>query len=201
MSRGPLRRAGQLAGAGLMAAGLVLAAEAAYLPAKAKVGQWLLEAAWAETLETGRPARPWSWADVAPAARLSAPALGAAAVVLASASGEAMAWGPGHVPGTAPLGTPGLAAVAGHRDTHLAFLAKLRPGDLLALETPGGGVQRYRVTRALVVDSREWRFPVALEGPRRLALATCWPFDGDEDGPMRFVLFAEEIAAPETPAA
>ncbi|WP_285669900.1 sortase domain-containing protein, partial [Paralimibaculum aggregatum] len=81
---------------------------------------------------------------------------------------------PPALPGTAPLGTPGLAAVAGHRDTPLAFLAKPRPGDLLALETPGGGVQRYRVTRALVVDSREWRFPVAPEGPRRLALATCW---------------------------
>ncbi len=182
------------AAAAVLAVGLWHAGMAALHPLKAWVGQRLLAAAWEETLAEGRPARPWGWADLTPAARLTAPRIGAEAVVLDSASGEAMAWGPGHVAGTAPLGRPGLAAIAGHRDSHLAFLADLRPGDMLSLETPEGGRRLYRVSHALVVDSRVWRFPARLEGPETLVLATCWPFDADRAGPLRFLLFAEAAA-------
>lgn len=185
--------AARIAGAGLLAIGIWQVSAGAVVPVKAAVGQWLLSAAWDETRATGEAAKPWEWADVAPAAHLSAPRIGAEAIVLGSASGEAMAWGPGHVAGTAPLGGPGLAAIAGHRDTHLAFLADLKPGDAIMLTAAEGTPTEYRVTHALVVDSREWRFPVDLTGPRRLALATCWPFDSQYDGPLRFVLFAEEI--------
>lgn len=175
--------------------GAVQAAQGAYPPVKAWVGQQLLASAWDRSRAEGLPAKPWSWADIAPAARLSAPRLGISAVVLDSASGEAMAWGPGHVAGTAPLGGPGLAAIAGHRDSHLAFLADLKPGDRLVLETATGDKLHYEVGQAIVVDSTHWRLPQDFSGASRLALSTCWPFGSQEESPMRFVLFAEAIDA------
>ena len=70
--------------------------------------------------------------------------------MLEGAGGATLAWGPGHLPGTpapgsgpGPQGEPevggraaaGNAVIAGHRDTHFAFLEALLPGDLLEVET------------------------------------------------------------------
>ena len=190
----------KLAGAAVMVAGLAIAGDAAFVPAKAWVGQVLLDRAWSESRATGTDARPWGWADFTPLARVHVPRLGVEAVVLDQASGNAMAWGPGHVAGTAVPGAPGLAAVAGHRDTHLAFAADLRPGDEVLLETRRGH-HRYRVTDAIVVDSRQWRFETRRDGVSTLALATCWPFGAQTPGPLRFVVFAEEVPEPDLAAA
>ncbi|MGF1444907.1 MAG: class GN sortase [Pikeienuella sp.] len=187
----PAKRIGTGLAVALLVFGCMETAKGSAGPIKAAIGQWLLDAAWSETLTSGTPAKPWSWADIRPVARIAAPRIGAEAVVLDMASGEAMAWGPGHVRGTAELGAPGLAAIAGHRDSHLAFLADLRPGDELVLSMADGQDQRYKVSHALVVDARAWRLPARRSGPSTLALTTCWPFDAQEDGPLRFVLFAE----------
>jgi len=194
-TRPATRRIGALTGVALIAFGCVQAATGAMQPAKAMLGQYLLRAAWDETQDNSAPSRPWPWADIAPVARLTAPRIGADAIVLGHASGAAMAWGPGHVMGTAPLNAPGLAAIAGHRDSHLAFLADLRPGDQITLETRDGQRRLYRVARAHVVDSRDWRLPARRDGPATLALSTCWPFDATGDGPLRFVLYAEASEA------
>ena len=189
---GLLAAAMVLGGGGLVAAG-------AATPVKAMIGQAMLERAWgearlqAEAQGEAARVRPWSWADIAPAARLRFPSLGEERLVLDTASGEAMAWGPGHVDGTAELGAPGVSAAAAHRDTHFALLQHLSVGDVIELETLDGGVARYRVAETGVVDARTWRFPAVFEGPDVLALATCWPFNSQIPGPERFVLFADRI--------
>ncbi|WP_206420010.1 class D sortase [Minwuia thermotolerans] len=169
--------------------GLWLAGEGAWMAAKAELGQVLLQRAW-----DGNRDAPWSGADMSPLARLTAPALGVETIVLDSASGEAMAWGPGHVRGTALPGAPGLAAIAGHRDSHLAFLGDLGPGSEVVIER-GGETHRFRVTGAEVVDSRTWRFPAERDGRPRLALSTCWPLDAQTPGPLRLIVHAEAIRA------
>ena len=40
------------------------------------VAQVLLDRAFEKSVETGRPVRPWSWADMAPVARLSIERIG-----------------------------------------------------------------------------------------------------------------------------
>ncbi|MEO0620777.1 MAG: class GN sortase [Pseudomonadota bacterium] len=185
-----MKRLGTFLGLALIAVGAVGAARAAYDPLKAQLGQWLLDRAWADT-QSGNPTRPWDWADITPVARISVPRLGVSAVVLGSASGEAMAWGPGHISGTASPGKPGLSAIAGHRDTHLAFLAETKPGDEVFVETANGLTHRYVVREGLVVDSRHWTLPTRTDGPEKLVLVTCWPFDANFQGPLRFVLYAE----------
>lgn len=175
----------------LLCGGLALAAKAAFIPAKAALGQGLLRLAWAETQANAAPSKPWRWADFTPVAKISAPNLGASAIALDQASGAAMAWGPGHVTGTAAPGAPGVTGFGGHRDTHMRFLAKLKPGDPVELETADGHRLTYTVISAEVVDSRTWRFPTPHGGEDMLALTTCWPFNAQTPGPLRFVLYAE----------
>jgi len=180
--RWPLRAAllaVAIAGAGAALDGL-------WMPAKAVLGQSLLAAAWATEAR-----KPWPGADMSAVARLTAPGLDETAYVLDSASGKAMAWGPGHVPDTALPGDPGLSAIGGHRDSHLAFLGEVQPGDPIIVERPGREPRSFTITHAEIVDSRNWRYPVDHDGTPRLALTTCWPLDAQKPGPMRLVVYAE----------
>lgn len=181
-TRWPLRAA--LLAVAIMGAGVAM--DGLWMPAKAALGQFLLERSW----RNGGGA-PWPGADIRPIARLSAPSLGESAYVLDSASGKAMAWGPGHVQGTVLPGDPGLSAIGGHRDSHLAFLGDLGPGAPVEIDRPGLEPARFSVTRAEVVDSRTWRYPAQRDGRPRLALTTCWPLDAQTPGPMRLVVYAE----------
>jgi sortase A len=162
----------------------------AWIQAKAWLAQGLIAHAWSRTLEGERDVKPWTWADTWPVARLSVPRLGIERYVLAGADGAAMPFGPGHMQGTALPGAPGNSLVGGHRDTHLAFMRRLRVGDLLAVERADGARVSYRVATADVLDRREiW--VAKQEGPTRLTLVTCYPFDAlGADGPLRYVVVA-----------
>ena len=171
--------------------GLWLIGQGAAIPAKAWLAQILLERAFAQSVATGTPARPWPWADAAPVAKIRVPRLGIEEIVLSGGSGEAMAFGPTLLPGGGRLGERGTAVFAAHRDTHFRFLAKLRPGDVIEVEEINGRRTRYiagpgRVVRydALAVD-RHARRP-------SIALATCWPLGGTGRGPLRYVVGAEQ---------
>src|SRR5262249_52182382 len=81
--------------------GAALFGQGAYTHAKAAVAQVLLERAFAETIASGHPVKPWSWADTTPVARIAVKRIHASAIALAGSSGQALAFGPGHVELTA----------------------------------------------------------------------------------------------------
>jgi sortase A len=200
-ARGGRALNGLLLAAAALAAGLGLwqTGGAAYIHAKAWLAQVLLETAWVETRGGAPRAKPWPWADTWPVARLSAPRLGVERIVLAGASGRTLAFGPGHLDGTAPPGAPGHSVVSGHRDTHFRFLEDLRPGDELRVERPDGDVRRYRVTAAEVLDARTATLAPG-DGRPLLSLVTCWPFDAvAPGGPLRYAVFAEAEFQPPAP--
>lgn len=173
-------------------AGLAFLANGLWIPAKAALAQVLLERAWQQTSESGgsKQFRAWSWADAVPVARLRFRA--EEFIVLSGGSGEALAFGPAHVPGSAAPGGSGLSLIAGHRDTHFSGLRDLAPGEAVTLETPDGMVARYRVSGARVVHSDSATF--SRRGGDRLALVTCFPFDTpNPNGPLRFIVFARKI--------
>ncbi len=177
--------------AALVLAGGALGVHAAWIPAKARLAQALLERAWSRARAGAARPRPWPWADTHPVARMEVPRLGVREIVLAGASGRVLAFGPAHVAGTAPPGGEGNCVLVGHRDTSFAFLRRLREGDAVVLETPEGGRVRYTVRRTVVVDAADtW---VAGPSPGRvLTLVTCWPFDAVvPGGPERYVVWAE----------
>jgi sortase A len=123
-------------------------------------------------------------------ARLQAPGLGIARIVLAGTSGRTLAFGPGHMDGTAAPGTPGHAILSGHRDTHFRFLKDLKQGDALRVQRPDGGWQDYRVIGAEVIDARQARLAPD-DGRPVLSLVTCYPFDAiAPGGPLRYVVTA-----------
>ena len=106
----------------LALAGLILFGQGAYIHAKALVAQVLLDRAFTKTIATGRATKPWSWADTWPVARIEVRRIHASAIVLAGSSGQALAFGPGHVEGTPDAGEAGVAVYSAHRDTHFSFL-------------------------------------------------------------------------------
>ncbi len=187
------RRLALAAAIGLALAGGYQVASAGWIHAKAQFAQVLLEGAWARS-DGDRVARPWPWADTGPVARLTVPALGIDRIVLAGASGESLAFGPAKLAASAPPGQ-GHTVLAGHRDTHFAFLRRLAPDHRMTLERRDGERVSYRVASRRVVDSRDQA--LALAGPNRLSLVTCYPFDAvNPGGPMRLVITAEPVSAP-----
>ena len=166
-----------------------------WIHVKARLAQHLLQHAWARTLTGQRDVKPWPWADTWPVARLTAPAHGVDLIVLAGASGRTLAFGPGHVTGSAAPGTAGTSIVNGHRDTHFAFLARVRTGETLVTQVPGRPPVFYRVTATAVVDSRTAAV-ASDDGISALVLLTCYPFDAvTAGGPLRYVVTAEPADA------
>jgi sortase A len=174
----------------LLALGTWQFGRGAWIQAKAWLAHGLIAHAWSKTLRGAAEVKPWGWADTWPVARLSVPRLGVDRYVLAGADGAGMAFGPGHVRGTSLPGAPGNSVIGGHRDTHLAFMRHLHVGDALTVERPDGARLAYRVVAADVLDRREvW--VAKQDGPTRLTLVTCYPFDVlSADGPLRYVVVA-----------
>lgn len=163
-----------------------------YIKAKAELAQVLLDRAWAKTLRDGEPHKAWSWADAWPVARLEFPSLGASQIVLSNASGEALAFGPGHLSGTPLPGVRGTAVIAAHRDTHFSVLRELKNDDVVIVTTSDGNRHEYKISSAKIVDAdRSGIDPREGDG---IALVTCYPFDAKERGPLRYVLFAKPVA-------
>ena len=207
LSPSPVRLAALLA----ILAGLALVAQGAWIPAKARLAQHLIERSWMQ-----RQDRPWPWADTVPIARLHFERQDSSRIVLAGDSGAVLAFGPGHSSRSALPGAGGNAVISGHRDTHFALLRDLRLGDTVTVESSedvasSQGVARStrRTTSYTVIDHRVIRAddPTAVAtviedaGDDRLTLVTCWPFDAIDPGtPWRYVVTAVQREEADSPA-
>lgn len=164
------------------------------IQAKAALAPLLIKRAWGETLANdGQVARPWPWADTWPVARMRMPAHDVDLPVLAGDSGNALAFAPGHATASAALGSPGLAVIGGHRDTHFGFLRDVQPGEALRLQLSDGQWREYRVTATAIADVRT--SSLSREAAREaLLLVTCYPFDAVlPNGPLRYVVRVEPV--------
>lgn len=174
----------------IFAAGLTLFGNGVLIKTKAMLAQILLERAFAQPSDA--IAKPWPWADVEADARLSVPRLGLEQIVLSSASGEAMAFGPGHQAGTPKPGQRGTVVYSGHRDTHFSWLGKVQPGDRIFVERRNGEKIGYRVRRNFI--ARYDSSGIDADSDEHLiALSTCWPIDGKAPTPLRYVVEAVEL--------
>ena len=175
--------------------GVILFGQGAYIHAKALLAQILLQRAFAETIATGHPTKPWSWADTWPVARIEVKRIGASAIVLAGSSGQALAFGPGHVELTPDAGERGVAVYSAHRDTHFRFLKNVAIGDEIDVTRSDGRMFRYRADGTSVVRFDASGIDPLADG-YELVLSTCWPFDALTSGPDRYLLHATLIAPP-----
>ncbi|QND55207.1 class GN sortase (plasmid) [Phyllobacterium sp. 628] len=171
-------------------AGLLLFSQGIWIHAKAILAQVLLDRAFTQSIQTGEPVKPWSWADTWPVARIEFPRIGESAIALHGASGQALAFGPGHVDHSAEAGENGTAVYAAHRDTHFAFLKQVQIGDTIRITRRDGKAFTYRVSGKSVVRWDQSGIDTNARG-KNLVLATCWPFNATTSGPMRYLVTAE----------
>ena len=179
---------------GLLLMGVWQLGSGAYVHAKARFAQVLIGNAWDRTLAGEHQVKPWPWADTWPVARLRYPGHHVDLMVLANGTGRSLAFGPGHLAGSAPPGASGNTVIAAHRDTHFAFLEDIVVNDRLTLETDEGLVTWYQVTDTQIVSADDT--VVALEmGDQVLTLVTCYPFDSlRAGGPLRYVVTARAVS-------
>ncbi|NDA59179.1 MAG: class E sortase, partial [Actinobacteria bacterium] len=96
-------------------------------------------------------------------------------------SNASLAQGPGWYDGTAPPGSGGNIAIAGHRTgfgAPFGDLDRMSAGDALVLETPQGQRRTYEVSTIMVVEpSATWVLGpnVLRDGSDTLTLTTCDP--------------------------
>ncbi len=169
-----------------------------WLQVKATVAQVLIEQAWEETLNAPDQVHtPWAWADFWPVAKLTV-ANNKPVYVLSSASGQALAFGPGHMKGSMLPGqfeqmliAGHQVLIAGHKDSHFSFLESVQLGDSLQLGSPSGSVD-YEITALDIFDSSKSNVPVADHD--ELLMITCYPFNSLQmNGPLRLVVTANRI--------
>lgn len=172
--------------------GAVLLGRDAYLHAKADLANLLIRRAWEVSLKTGKPSRPWRWADTYPVARLRIPRLGYDEFVLEGATPRTLAFGPARLLAGARFGEPGNLAIAGHRTSWFRELERVEVGDGIELEwfDAKGAVHRksYSAGSIRIVDAADLQLTSSGD---ELTLVTCYPFGARPTSPQRFLVVAE----------
>lgn len=179
--------------------GAALIGRDGYLHAKAELANLLIRRAWEVSVKTGKPQRPWRWADTYPVGRLRISRLGYDEFVLEGATPRTLAFGPARLLAGARFGERGNLAIAGHRTSWFRELERVGVSDEIELEwfDAKGGLRKrsYRVEAIRVVDAAELKITSADD---ELTLVTCYPFGARPTSPQRFVVIAEpkeEVAA------
>ena len=181
-----------LLAAALLAVAATQIASAAWIHAKAIVAQRLIASAWGNARH-GAARRPWPWADMRPIARMTIASRGVDLFVLDSTSPRALAFGPGHIAGTAPPASSGNSVIVAHRDTHFAFLGTLSTDDEIEVESREGVRATYRVHEVAIVRKEDARVLDDADSAQ-LTLITCYPFDAIRSGtPLRYVVVARRV--------
>jgi len=183
----------------LMLTGVTLAGHGIYIKAKAALSQVLLARAFDARLAGDVRAKPWPWADFTIAGRIEAPRIAQSAIVIAGASGQAMAFGPGHMLNTPDPGEEGTAVIAAHRDTHFAWLKDVAVGDTIRLTNPDGKLLEFSVTGTRIAKWNDSGINAHAYG-KHLDLITCWPFDSKFHGDLRYIVETELTATRFAPA-
>lgn len=169
---------------------ILLFGNSAYIHAKALLAQFLIALAWERTLEDGAQHKPWPWADTWPVAAIRIGDEAKKLYVLAGASGASLAFGPGHIDGTALPGDKGSIAIGGHRDTHFSKLRDVKLESSIAIQSIKGDWFHYTVESAHVAHS-EFDQLTLQSNEHELLLITCYPFDAiAPGGPWRYVVKA-----------
>lgn len=186
----------------LLAAAFLFICNALYIHAKAQLAQVLIARAWQRSLEAPHETfKPWRWADTSPVLLLRWQDLDARnndLYVLDGANGSALAFAPGLLSETFHNGD-GLKVIAGHRDTHFAFLEHLHAGDTLGVQDKSGQWRNYLVAETSIVDTTNSSLYVN-PSVDALLLITCYPFHAlDPGGPLRYLVKA--YPASDEPAA
>jgi sortase A len=167
----------------------IMLGKSSWIYLKAEVAQVLLDRAFTQSMITGKHVKGWNWADTWPVAKLEIPRINGSAIVLDGSTGEALAFGPGHLRETPRIGERGTAVIAAHRDFHFRFLKDVQVGDEIELTRTDGLKFKYRVTKLRVADWDKSGIDRLAPG-FNLVLSTCYPFNVVTPGQQRYIVEA-----------
>lgn len=185
----------------LFIAGSLLCIHASWLPVKAWLSQELISYSWQQSINSRSSLsnnlnvsiKPWPWADTFPIAELSFKRLQKNIVILNGGDPTTLAFSAGAI---APFNQTNSAkpfVVAGHRDSHFAFLEDILMKDVISMTDQYGQSQLYQVEAIDIVDAATGQLPV-LANDSSLILITCYPFNGiDQDANERYVITAKRL--------
>lgn len=173
--------------------GFLIMLNASYLPVKAWLAEQLIRSSWQTHMQTGGSIKPWPWADTHPIALLNFQRIEKDIVVLNGGDPTTLAFSVGAV---APFNIPQSLqpfVVAGHRDSHFAFLQEVLMKDVITLTDNTGRVRLYQVEAMDIVDATNGELPLVANS-EELVLITCYPFNGlGEETNERFVITAKPL--------
>jgi LPXTG-site transpeptidase (sortase) family protein len=127
-------------------------------------------------------------------ARFSVPRLSLDVAVYEGVGTRTLAWGPGHLPGTALPGEEGTrnpSVIAVPRDAGSALVEQMRVGDGVDIRSPFG-LKRYRVSELSVVPADRLHF----RPTDRCRVAVVTPYPANEVGPapLRLAVLLDPVA-------
>lgn len=149
---------------------------------------------------SGEAAADPEGSHAAPIGRIRIPAIGVDWAVGKGVEVPDLKAGPGWMPETAPLGSPGNSVLSGHRTTYGApfnRLDELEVGDRITVSVPGKPDAIYEVRDLFIVAPTEVGV-VNPTGGARLTLTTCHPKGSARE---RLIVQAEQIEGPGAAAA
>ncbi|MGB1261472.1 MAG: class GN sortase [Cognaticolwellia sp.] len=194
---------GKITAAALLLVGSLLCINACWLPAKAWLSQQLIHYSWqqAMAIKTSRldsqgsqvVIKPWPWADTFPIAELTFQRLKKNIVVLNGGDPTTLAFSAGAVAPYNQTHASKPFVVAGHRDSHFAFLADVILKDVIDLTNSRGQAKKYQVQSIDIVDASLGQLPLPAD-ESMLVLITCYPFNGlNSNANQRYVIYAKAI--------
>lgn len=142
------------------------------------------------------PAAPARTRNPRAIALLKIPRIDVNVIVVEGVRLSDLSYGPGRYPQTSRIGAQGTTAIAGHRTgwgSPFLNVDRLRTGDEITLELPGGTTFRYRVSGTRVVSpGASWvlRGNPDSRAQRQLTLTTCTPKFTSRD---RLIIWADLI--------
>ena len=177
----------------MLITGIGLLGQGSYIQAKAWLAQYLIDQAWQQALTTpAQQVKPWFYADSYVTAQLNWPSQKQTLTILAGASGRNLAFAPSHFLPSGELGSERGVLIAGHNDTHFAFLQKVKVGEQFSLQTQNGEIEQYQVRGIDVIHQSQDDF-LKQAG---LYLLTCYPFNSLVSGTeLRLLVAADKVSA------
>jgi len=169
---------------------LFLMLNSLWLPSKAWLSQQLILFSWQQASIKKQPVSPWPWADTYPVAKMTLPRLKRQLVVLMGVDPSTLAFSAGIYHQFSTLDRLSPIVIAGHRDSHFAFLEEIQMKDIIMLSDNKGINHLYQVEEITIVDSDQE--PLLVNDEPELTLVTCYPFKALEAGSsLRYVVKAK----------
>ena len=173
--------------------GSALTLHSAWIPVKAWVAHELILDSWHQLVHQKKMIKPWPWADTRAVAKLKISRLNQQRVVLLGADPTSLAFSVGAMQPYHQIRLDSPMVIAGHNDTHFAFLQEVVMDDVISLTDEHGINHLYKVENIAVIDEKIEQLQLA-SNEHNLVLITCYPFNAASvGGSERYVITAKRL--------